>query len=252
MNDQSRESKNILTKNSNYVLLTLLIFIVIGLLAVNFFMIVDNNPNASPAVLSPEISPEKKITGKIDIFGNMMAFSRNQDEHNYMIFAEGKKETIIDQGDDKFNDSYSNIAELKFFSSPKFSPDGNYLSYLVSAYEWTYTKIYDVKDKIVLSKKFSLFDFGFAEDKKYFYECEANDFSGDFYGRVLGLPDFEVKYELSLYELSLEKIRGEKILTNIRCEYDKDKKIIRFIISSLETNKDRIVEYSLVDNKVRE
>lgn len=185
----------------------------------------------------------EKMKSDIIVFGNMSAFSMEQNAHSYMVFSQDGVEKTIDEIE-AFSVFPNNVGMIGDFLNPKFSPLGNYLTYYLAGYEGAATRIYDIKNKIVRSEYFSSEAFGFTDDEKYFYECESNDFSGELFGRVLGLPDFDVKYELPLKAEKLNYGIG------INCEYDADKKVIRFTISNAETSKSRIVEYSIITHKI--
>lgn len=185
----------------------------------------------------------EKLLSEIIVFGNMAAFSKQINARNYMVFSRDGIENIIDQADD-FRDNMPSIASLGVFLDPQFSPNGNYLTYRVVGYEWSTTKIYDIKNKIVKPEYFSAYSHGFTDNEKYFYDCEANAFAGELYGRVFGLPAFGLKYDLSF-----EKNENAASI-GLNCEYDEYQKVIRFIIANSEESKNRVIEYSVISNKV--
>jgi hypothetical protein len=186
------------------------------------------------------ISSEKMI-GKKEVFGDMQAFAKQEADYNYIILAKDGKELVIDKAEE-LNEEYSNINAALFYNNPEFSPSGNYLIYKAYGWEWAFARIYDIKNKNLVPKTFATYSYGFAEDEKYLYDCEANAMSGEFYGRVYTIPDFKIKYELPFEE-------GEMAgLNDLACKYDKEKQIIKFTISNSEES--RVVEYSVVEDKV--
>lgn len=140
------------------------------------------------------ISSEKMI-GEKAVYGNMEAFAKQEAEYNYIVLAKDGKEIVVDKAEE-LNKEYSNIGAALYFNNPEFSSRGSYLAYRASGWEWAFARLYDIKNKSVISKIFSPSSYGFTEDEKYFYDCEANAMGGEFHGRVYNVPGFKVKYEL--------------------------------------------------------
>lgn len=189
------------------------------------------------------ISTEKMI-GEKERFGNMEAFAKQENGYHYVILVRDGKEIIVDKAE-IMNKEYTNIDKALYFTDPKFSPLGNYLTYNASGWEWEFTRLYDIKNKTINSNIFSPYGYGFTEDEKYFYDCEDNTMSGELYGRVYGVPGFNVKYELPF------TANETTPFVSINCEYNKDKKAVIFNISTAdsESEKNRTIEYSPAANK---
>jgi len=255
MDSQSNQSAKSSAKNLICILTVIFIIFAISLLALKSIVpasknkVSSNNPNISPAISAPEISPktaeEKTINDKA-VFGDMTAFAKQENGRNYMILSQNGVETILSQADD-YREGMEDVGTVGVFSDPEFSPFGNYLTYSAIGWESFVTLIYDLKNKTAVPEMFFSALHGFSQDEKYFFDCEANAMSGEFYGRIYSVPGFKVKYELSFAE-------GEQAgMADLNCEYDKEKQIVRFTVFGTDPDieKNRIVEYSLIDNKVR-
>lgn len=252
MDKQSNQNTDHSSNNLIYILAAIFIIIAVSLIALksiapaNKNKVVNNNPNVSPAISAPEISPEateEKVISDKAAFGNMTAFAKQENGRNYMILSQNGVETILSQADD-YREGMADVGTLGVFTDPEFSPFGNYLTYSAIGWESFATLVYDLKNKAAISWAFSS-PHGFSENEKYFFDCEANAMSGEFYGRVYSVPGFKVKYELPLAE-------GEQAgMADLNCEYDPEKQLVRFAVFGTDSDieKNRIVEYSLATNK---
>lgn len=265
MNDQVKQYYDGLVRHSGHFLLAVLITLAFCLVLLKFYLPVDkgviesDNSIVSMAVLSPEVSPEipkmenvSEVKERV-IFGDMAASTENYSGINYVtLYRNGVEGDIIDsaygfeggisaEGDIP---GAENMPRGSFFDL-KFSPAGKYLTYRLAGYEWSGTKIYDIKNNIVLSEYFAPSDFGFFEDEKYFYDCQASAYTGEFFARVFDLTGFEIKYDMPFEENEFVSD------LELKCEYDMDKKVVKFILSNFadETGTKKIVEYSIVTNK---
>jgi hypothetical protein len=190
------------------------------------------------------ISSEEIITNPIS-FGNITAFVKQRQSKTYLVLSENGKEQILDQG---------SASPLDWEGGPvisgplEFSPEGNYLISDVYGWEWGGTNIYDIKNKKRVLEISSPFIASFTPNEKYFFACAQNDFSGEYYSTVYSVPDFKEIYNA---------LTGE-YYTNIDCEYDKDKQVIRFKMDNIynpETGQiekqPKIVEFSAITGETK-
>ena len=254
MDRQFQKEPNNLIKSLARILIAAIIIFAVGLFLKKLVTIdykVGSGPNSPTVFPTPSATPAApdKLTGEKAVFGNMEAFGMQKNGRNYMVLSVNGVETNIDQANDFRNDTPAPITSGRF-TEPKFSPNGDYLVYRMIGWEWAATKIYDIKKKVLVTKMFSLYYYGFTDDEKYFYDCESNEANGNFYGKIYNVPGFGIKYDLPVK-------KGEVAESyKLKCEYDKDKKVVRFHISldeggRVEPDK-RVVEYSLAAGKAEE
>lgn len=203
------------------------------------------NPE-NPRSNDPGQTPGVTINNRAE-FADMAVFTKQQDVNDYLIFSQNGVETLITKA--TRSPGYSGLHSL--FSNLEFSPYGNYVKFSIAAGGMTSNSmIYNIKNKSIEQKLFPLPN-GFTGDEKYFYSCLDNAEWNKFYGRIYSVPDFKVIYETSLPIEEVKRIPLQEtvISDHLRCEYDKDKKVVRFIASNSKTKIDRIIEYSFITNK---
>lgn len=263
MNDRIKQHYDSLVKHSDQFLLAVVITVALCLVFVKYYMptdkgtIEDNNPAVSSAVPSPEMSPEtsevspeitevKNVKERV-AFGDMVAIVGEQNGQNSVILSRDGVNTILAQAEGFGEaDSAGGAMAQADFDSLEFSLSGNYLSYRSYGYAYSIINIYDIKNKKEIPHGFySSASDGFIENEKYFYDCISYPFTGELAARVFELPDFKIKYDMPSEEEEL--VYG----LELACEYDADKKVVRFIFSNSEeeTETKKIVEYSLITDK---
>lgn len=212
----------------------------------------DNNQYPQRYRVAMEVSTGKiktlsseKIFGEKVSFKNKSVFAKQRKGKNYLILSENNQEKIIDEAN--ASDEEDPAGGL-FFSEPKFSPNGNFISYGVIGWEWYATRIYDIqKKKMTLELSYDNNN-DFTPDEKYLYACTISAFSGEQHGNVYKLPDFKVQYDL------FSDSNSENFM-DVECNYDNTKKVIRFTLSDkygdeqYNPDQKRVIEYSLVDKK---
>jgi len=190
----------------------------------------------------------EEIIGEKAVFKNKSAFAKFWKGKNSVILSENGKERVIDEAEAPTEDNLMGIS----FSEPTFSPNGNYISYFVTGWEWYATRIYDLKkNKMVLQLSMDNNN-GFTPDEKYLYACANSGFSGEQYGNVYKLPELEVQYNF------FDDIKDENFM-NLECSYDEAKKAVIFTLSDYydsqngqdDPNQTKIIEYSLLDKKAK-
>lgn len=157
--------------------------------------------------------------------GEYSASVAKRGEKEYVILRKGEEETIVDEGS-----NYSAEAKAsgfgESFSDVAFSPDGRYLMYSSSDYEYLTSSIYDiVEKKIVMEVPGTEVgnSFGFTPDGRYFYLCASSGiYEGDA-GKAFSVPGFEQVFDA-------KKDGGKSYLTNM-CAYDAQRNAIIFTAS---------------------
>jgi len=167
-----------------------------------------------------EISSES-IHGGIAEHNGLQAYAARRGNTDNVILAKGREETIVESGE------WSADCELRctLFRGIKFSPKGNYLSYVKVGYEWAERKIYDILKK---SEAYTFapggLDFINPSETLYF-SCVRNDFGGELQAKVYQLPGFEVKVDLIKDHPELDKY------WNYQCAYLSEQRLVRFEFS---------------------
>ncbi len=157
--------------------------------------------------------------------GEYSASVTERSEKEYVILRKGEEETIVDEGS-----NYSAEAKAsgfgESFSDVAFSPDGRYLMYSSSDYEYLASSIYDIAEKKIVMEVPGTEvgnSFGFTPDGRYFYLCASPGiYEGDA-GKAFSVPGFEQVFDA-------KKDGGKSYLTNM-CAYDAQRNAIIFTAS---------------------
>ncbi len=176
-------------------------------------------------------------------FEKYSAYAYKKEDKNYMILAEGEKEKIIDQGSANFDQTYSNIEEVKFFYDPRFSPKGNYLVYSVGGYEWSFDYIYDLKlRKESMNSYYG--NLNFTPNEDYVYKCASAGMDSAV-GDIYKVPDFKIVYNV------FSNPENNKYLS-INCDYEPETESIVFWLGDYAEDKKDIkkkIKYSLKEKR---
>ncbi len=174
------------------------------------------------------IFTEEYLTDRVE-FNDMIAFATKRGSKNYMVLQKNGKEFIVDEGysDYNFEDESRNLSEVKFFSNIKFSPKGNYLTYRVGGWEWSYENIYDISKNISITEKNDKMDLysaeiGFTDDEKYFYFCSSAGMASGPGGQVYSIPNFDLK---------LDVLKDDRVVDDfiyVDCDFNKNSNYIYF------------------------
>ncbi len=197
----------------------------------------------------------EEYLSEVVAFSNMNSYAAKRGDKNYLILNKNGKEIIVDQGEADYNESYDNIGGVKYFHDPKFSPNGNYLTYSMTGWEWMVGYIYDIKnDKKIegtaAADLGSTSQFDFTADEKNFYMCSSAGMASGPGGKIYSVPGFNVEYDV------LTDPRNDKFMTVI-CSYDKNNNSILFSLGeymerdSVQTDKTEKIEYDLGAKKVK-
>lgn len=161
--------------------------------------------------------------------GKYSAYAYKRGDKNYMVLSEEGKETIIDQGSASFDQTHSNIEEVKFFYDPRFSPKGNYLAYSVGGYEWSFDYIYDLKlRKESMHSYYG--EFNFTPDESYVYRCASAGMVDSPAGDIYKAPDFKIIYDV------FNNLENKKYLS-VNCDYESETESIVFWLGDYAEDK---------------
>lgn len=166
----------------------------------------------------------EEITTEMVKSGKYTAYAKKQNGKNYVILEEGGKEKIIDQGIAEYNESYSNISEVKFFTNIKFSPKGNYLIYGIGGWEWYSEHVYSIEKDKNLFEMPGPSNLGFSDDEGIVYACSGAGMASGREGKIIEVPEFK-----TIYDLNQNKKSG--CYLNADCEYSADNNTVKFILS---------------------
>lgn len=189
-------------------------------------------------------------------FGDMTAYSARRGTKNYVFLNKDGKEITVDQGDAQYDSEYKNLPDVKHFSEPQFSPNGNYLTYSMTGWEWRIGYIYDIqKNKIitgtVADELLDAHQYEFTADEKYFYLCSSSRFGGSFAAAIYSVPGFNAEYDAF-------SDPGAKNFYGVECAYDKNNNSISFKLSDYEdennsqSDKTLVLRYNLTTKKVED
>lgn len=187
-------------------------------------------------------------------FGNITAYSARRGNKNYVFLNKDGKEIIVNQGDAQYDSEYKNISDVKYFSDPQFSPNGNYLVYTMSGWEWSVGYIYDIQKNKKISGTVaddlsgaSIFDF--AADENNFYMCSSAGMASGPGGKIYSVPEFKTEYDV------LNDPRSKNFMS-VDCLYDKNSSSIIFKLSdysdgdNARSDKTLTLQYNLITKKV--
>lgn len=213
-----------------------------------FRVVMDVNGNVVKTVLLEEYMTD------VAKYGTMTSYSARRGDKNYVFLNKDGKEIIVDQGDANYDSEYKNISDVKFFSDPQFSPNGNYLIFGMSGYEWSAGNIYDIQNskKIGGSVESDLSGvdiYNFTSDEKTLYLCSSAGMESGPGGKMYSVPGFSTEYDV------LSDPRSKNFM-NVDCSYDKDSNSISFKLSDYseggksQDDKTLTLKYNLTTKKI--
>jgi len=170
----------------------------------------------------------EEYISKVVTFGEYEAYVAIRNGKNYVILSKNGKETILDEGVADYNEDYSNINEVKIFSSVYFSSKGNYLIYDWGAWEVGGEVIYDFKKQKEILNLLYPDEYGFSNDEKEFYYCTSAGMATGPGGEIVSLPDGETIY--SLDDLFMEPEYSDYM--DVECSYDEKIDKVTFVFGN--------------------
>jgi hypothetical protein len=196
----------------------------------------DKNSDETKAQSFPESekpSSREVISSEKISFGEYHAYSKETAGKNYVILEKNGIETVVDEGDARYDERYSNLTSVKQFSDVRFSPKGNYVLYATIGWEWRATYIYDIsqgKRVSVPMGEQSVHMIEFTPDEMFVYACSSESMASISSGGVYSIPDFDMKFDLSSYlKLGNESsYLGEVTASRVTCSYDKGTESVVF------------------------
>ncbi|MDD4135747.1 MAG: hypothetical protein PHN66_01605 [Candidatus Shapirobacteria bacterium] len=180
----------------------------------------------------------EEIFGKEAKFSNLIAYSRLKSNKNEMVLIKDGNEIVIESAD---NDWENKIETTKTFSNPKFSSQGNYLTYKIGGWEYSGNNIYDIKNNKFIDDQNSSFTsiYEISKDEKYLINCGESRFAGDIKASIFSFPDLKLKFNF------LDGIEDD-VDHSFDCFYDNSKNIVKFILT--DTKQDNAVIKTIIYN----
>lgn len=157
------------------------------------------------------ILSSEQITSKEVSFASLTAYTRIKSNKNEIVLIKDGQEIIIDSGD---NDWQNKMATTRNFSDPKFSPQGNYLTYFLGGWEYSGGRVYDIKNSHILTNisiPFPTF-IEISNNEKYIVGCYESGMSGEYGAFVSSFPEYKVQYDF--FKNSNFNVTRKCILTN--------------------------------------
>ncbi len=167
-----------------------------------------------------EIITTEEITSEMVKFDNLTAYAKKQNGKSFVILEQYKVAIVVDEGLAEYDQAYSNLGEVKFFSDIKFSQSGKYLLYRMGGWEWSKNYVYDI-EKMVPVLEYDSGLSGFTRDEQSFFVCSSAGMSSTATGIVYGVPEFKKNFEL--FDVSSNEI------INVACKYAEDKNELIFV-----------------------
>ncbi len=185
------------------------------------------------------------VTDRIE-HGDMVAYGAIRGDKSYVILEKDGREVIIDEGEARYDEKYTNINAVKLFQNVEFSPNGNYLKYVMMGYEWGSGYVYDIQnDKVVVESSRTL-DIKFTPDEKYVYYCAGAGMINTREGIVMSVPNFKEEFSVFGKAISGENYPKNNDYFKVVCDYNKDNDEIIFKLSDLDGDMpEKIVKYKL-------
>jgi len=140
-----------------------------------------------------ETLSSEEITSEDVIYENMNAFTKNRLGYNYVILNKNNEEVVIEKASDNYG---QNLEEVKTYDKLKFSPNGNYLTYLSSGWEWSHGYVYKINKEEIVLKLPSMYQYGFSNNEKYFYACGGDDMTGNHKANIYSTQDFQLNTDI--------------------------------------------------------
>lgn len=203
----------------------------------------------------------EQITSDEVKFNNLTAYTRTKLHKNEVVLFKNGQEIVIDSAD---NDFEKKMGTTAFFSDPKFSSFGNYLTYSVGVWEAGYSKIYDIKNNKFINdpEGFTSSLYQISANEKSLVNCGFSRFDGTERAMIYSFPDLSPQYDF-LKEFHFvdnrECLDKEGNPVNIDCDVFSckliDNNIVEFSIKSSEDvrkedQKNLLIKYDLNTNKI--
>jgi hypothetical protein len=152
--------------------------------------------NVQMAVIDGKIKTlwAEEITSPKVTNGSLVAYARRIGSENQIVLVDSEQEKILAKAVAEYDEKYTNIGAVAWFSNPEFSPSGRYLLYRFTGWEWGGYILYDTKQNKELLRTNSFGEFGFAADDRFAYSCASGGMSGAD-ARVWELPKAKVLYD---------------------------------------------------------
>jgi len=181
----------------------------------------------------------EEILGEEVKFGNLTVYSRLKSNKNEMVLInQDGKEIVIESAD---NDLENKMESTKTFSNPKFSSQGNYLTYEIGGWEYFGNNIYDIKNNKFIDDQNSSFAsvYEISKDEKYLINCGESRFAGDIKAAIFSFPDLNPKFNF------LDGIE-DNVDHSFNCFYDSSKNTVKFTLT--DSNQDNAVIKTIIYN----
>jgi len=195
---------------------------------------IAKNNSKTPKETTNEARNDSVKIGETIALNDSRAFTKNMEGYNYVILEKAGVEVVVDKAPD---DPIKNVDKSLQFSELEFSPNGNYLKYKATGWEWEMGRVFDIKNNKQLLELDSPKDFGFMNNGEYLYACAQNDFVGVYYAKVFKAPDFNVYKEI--------EINTSTLPIDIECKYLKDENV--FVVSQMDNEKGEMAEVERVE-----
>ena len=185
-----------------------------------------------------EIITTEEITSEMVKIDNMVAYAKKQNGKNFVILEQYNVATVIDEGLADYDQAYSNLEAVKFFSDVKFSQSGKYLLYRMGGWEWSKNYVYDI-EKMTQVLEYDSGLSGFDKDEKSYFVCRSAGMGSDATGIIYGVPEFKKKFELFK--------AGSNEIINVECKHDENKNELTFIYDNgCEENDENCKKYEVI------
>ncbi|NCU42682.1 MAG: hypothetical protein EOM19_08340 [Candidatus Moranbacteria bacterium] len=185
------------------------------------------------------VSLSEKFLSDVVRFGDLSAYAAERDGISYIFLVKNEQETIIDEIDNNNKEYY------RTFRDVKLSPGGNYLYY--NDNKGSIVRIYSIKDSRILDKYFAFPNYiEFSEDEQYLVACACSAYSGEYYGKIMSMPDFREVYDVASDVMNEPLLFGA---IELECGIDNEREVVKYTFSCFppeydcEKNDEKTIEY---------
>lgn len=186
------------------------------------------------------LSSEQILSDEIK-FGDYIAYTRLRSNKNEIVLIKNGVEKVLNGGDNDFlNKTETSVS----FDNPKFSPQGGYLIYNTSAWEWSSPTLYDLTKQQEVEIDLSYADdIFFSQDEKYLLSCTSAGIASGVSAIVYSAPDFIVKKD---FKNIIENLTFEPNIAE--CSYSPEKSEYTIIVTN-NYGQQKTIRYNLVTEK---